>query len=88
MRDAPLISCGFFVGPIMPQQLMFHRDGHIIALAAKIVDDILRTGFEYIVPHIIENNDGSFSLSTVVQGPSSMRWYRMNLRQDYDMSIE
>lgn len=71
----------------MSQLFIMRNDGHMIALAATIVDDILVTGLYYAIPTIIEQIDARFTLGIVVHGPGAMRFFVINLFQHDDMSV-
>lgn len=73
---------------MMPQLFILRRGRHMIALAAKIVDDILVTGLDLIVPDIIDEVDARFTLGTAVHVPAAMNFFSMNLLQHDDMSVQ
>lgn len=53
MSDELLLAIGFEPPRLMPPLFINRSQNHMIALAAKIVDDILVTGLEYVIPDII-----------------------------------
>lgn len=63
------------------------RNGEVVALLAKIVDDILISGELSLVDSIIEKINSRFTLGTVVHGPNRMRYFGLNIIQDEDYNI-
>lgn len=88
MRDEHLLSIGLEPAPLMPQLLVMRNDGHMIATVAKLVDNILSAGLEYIVPAIIVKIDARFTLGTIVHSPCALLFSVINLLRHEDITVD
>ena len=68
----------------IPQLFTLKRNGKLVLIIAKIVDDMLATGELSYVKSFISKFDNQFSLGTVNYGPGLLRFYGLNIRQHAD----
>lgn len=74
---------------IIPQICKIIKDGYLILVAAKRVDDILATGEQDVVNDFINGFSAKFKVGTVGNGRGYLRFYVMNIvhNEDYACSI-
>lgn len=82
--DQLLRKLNFIQVSVLPQLFYMMQDGEVVALLAKIVDDILISGEPSLVDSIIEKINSRFTLGTVVHGANVMRYFGLNIVQDED----
>ena len=72
---------------LIPQLFAKFRDGKLIMIAAKVVDDIIITGEDEVTCEFITGFEKRFKLGTVVRGPGNLRFFGLQVIQDQDLSI-
>lgn len=82
--DKALTTMGLEQSRHIPQLFTFKRNGKLVLIIAKIVDDMLATGELSYVKSFISKFDSQFSLGTVNYGPGLLRFYGLNIRQHAD----
>lgn len=87
LRDDFLLSIGFEHAALLPQLFVMRRNGSLVAVGAKIVDDIILCGLVEVLLGVIDRINRHFTLGTLVHGPGSLRYFRLNLSQRSDMSV-
>lgn len=85
--DQELKDIGFQQIPVVPQLFMLRRNGKLVVVLAKFVDDILLTGVPEIVKEVIERFNKRFKLGNTCHGPNAMRYFGLNINQDTNLDI-
>lgn len=70
-------------------QLFYMRDcsGNLLAVAVKIVDDVLMTGPRNNLESVIDDIRSRYKLGTVVFGPGNFLFFGLQISQDTDHTI-
>lgn len=66
---------------------MMRRDDYIVALAAKIVEDILLCGLDLLVPDMVYRIKKGLTLVKLVHASGSLHYFGINLVQRPDKSV-
>lgn len=86
--DQLFFDLGLEQCPVLPQLFYIIKNGQLVLLAAKIVDDILVTGDTDMVDKFITGFNSKFKFGTVVHGPGNLRFFGLNLVQNEDYTCE
>lgn len=84
--DELIMALGLCHMPLIPQLFYLLKNGVIVLVVIKIVDDLLMTGEDASVNDFIERFNKKFELGTVVRGPGSFKFYGISMSQDEDLS--
>lgn len=84
--DKVLLKHGLIQCKEIPQLFYQLRNGKLILLLGKIVDDLIITGIEPEVNRFVKMFNSKFKLGSVMSGPGSLRFYGLNIHQSNDMS--
>ena len=82
--DSALTNMGLQQSRHVPQLFTLKRNGKLVLIVAKIVDDMLATGESSYVHSFIKKFDAQYKLGTVNYGPGLLRFYGLNVRQHAD----
>lgn len=81
-----LTELGFAFASMIPQLFLLRKNGYLISMFAKIVDDIMFSGsLSTKVPVINAFND-RFNLCDIRNGPGYIRYFGFNITQFDNMS--
>lgn len=71
-------------------QKLFYKNGngHLVIIAAKVVDDILVAGNEDEVKSFLKNFHERFTLGTLSKGPGNLRFFGINIYQHEEFFVE
>ena len=72
----------------IPQLFYKMKNGKLILLAAKVVDDILLSGPKDEKKKFIENLKNYFKVGTIVHGPGNLLFYGLNVFQNENYNIQ
>lgn len=70
-----------------PQLFHMDKNGKLVLLAAKVIDDIQVAGSEYHIRRFVTEFDKHFKLGTVVEGPGKMRFFGSNVEQAENFTV-
>lgn len=76
-----MYKIGIIHGKQIPKRLYIHKNGRLILIAAKAVDEIKGTGRECHINRFVGEFNKRFKRGTVVNGPGKMRFFVINVEQ-------
>ena len=85
--DECLQDLGFKQLLYVPQLFYINHDGELIALALKVVDDVLFTGENDVVDKIFASIESRYELRTVVRGPGQFLFFGLRPEKDENFDI-
>lgn len=80
------MNIGFFQAHFLAQLLVLIRNKNLVAIIAKIFDDLLLAGSPSVTDPIIFTIAAKVKLWTIVHGPGQLLYFVLNLHQNEDLS--
>lgn len=85
--DDAFIQLGLQPIAEIPQLFTILKEGELVLLVYKIVDDFFMTGTDTALRDFIATLNNKLTLGEVVHGPGTLRFFGMNIIQNDDYSI-
>lgn len=87
IRDGIFCDLGLCQLPWVLQLLYIVENEFLIAVATKIVDDVLFCGEDKVINKLLQNIQKTFQLGAVPHGPGSIKYFRLTVSQNEDFSV-
>lgn len=87
LSDQMQVDLLFVQASLLPQLFLIIHEHLVVAMIAKIVDDLLLTCIPNITTGVIKRINYCFTLDTITQGLGISRYFGLNITQLNDMTI-